>query len=120
MKFVKHIEMYFLASSYVTRSQGRFDVCVPQLVSLLFNLFFNCFRQRIFIGLVLTCAHMHEIEMIVFRTKKTFQDEENDSRDKSFGTFSNGGKIAGCDENDWWKSLLVRCSIATKTEGLLS
>jgi hypothetical protein len=60
--------------------------------------------------------HMHEIE-IVFQMKKTVQDEENDSKDKSFGTFSHPGKIVNCVENDWWKSLLVRCPIVTKTEG---
>jgi hypothetical protein len=45
------------------------------------------------------------------------QDEENDSRYQSFGTFSDPGKIVNCDENDWWKSLLIRCPIVTKTEG---
>jgi hypothetical protein len=59
---------------------------------------------------------MNEIE-IVFQMKKTVEDEENDSKDNYFGTFSDPGKIVNCVENDWWKSLLARCPIVTKTEG---
>jgi len=61
---------------------------------------------------------MHEIEIvieIVYQMKKTVQDEENDSSDKTFGTFSDPGKLVNCDDNDWWKISLLRCPIMTKT-----
>jgi hypothetical protein len=35
---------------------------------------------------------------VIGETKKTIQDEENDSRDKSFGTISDRGKFSNCDK----------------------